>query len=172
MGILILLFTGLLAVAALLASIAIWSPRALVIRSIAVLVTAAFIPLAYLALNELLSKPKPIARAWLEPAEREATLLSYSFDEGKAIYLWLRLDDSPEPRAYLLPWDIRFAERLQNLSEQAGENDGVVRLRNPFAHRNLQDPVQMNMRIVVPRAPRNKPLPPPAQVYDPREQRI
>lgn len=172
MGILITLFAVLLAVIALLASIAIRAPRPLALRTLAVVATTAFIPTAYVALNELLGKPKPIARTWFEPRAKTATLLGVSLDDGKAIYLWLRLDGVKEPRAYVLPWQLELAQRLQDVIEEAITTNGVVRLHDPFAHRSLQDPTQLNLNIVVPNAPPDKPPPLPAVIFDPREQRI
>ena len=119
MGILIYLFAVLLAIVALLASIAIRAPRPLAIRTLAVVATAVFIPTAYVALNELLGKPKPVARAWFEPQASAATLLGVSLEDGKAIYLWLRLEGVKEPRAYVLPWKLELAQRLQDVIEEA-----------------------------------------------------
>ena len=172
MEVLILLFVGLTGVAALLASIAIWAPRATLSRSIAVLATAALIPLSYLGLNELLSKPKPIERAWFEPRAGEATLLGVSLNEGKAIYLWLQLDGSREPRSYVLPWHSELAERLQQLIREAIEMEGVVRLANPFAKKSLERLGELNIHVVPPNLPPHKQPPPPAQIFDPRELRI
>lgn len=172
MGILIYLFAALLALAALLAGIAIRAPRPVALRALAVLATAAFIPTAYVALNELLGKPKPVARAWFEPQAGTATLLGVSLEDGAAIYLWLRVEGVSEPRAYVLPWKLELAQRLQDLVEEAIATDGVIRLHDPFAHRSLQDPTQLNLHIVVPNAPPQKPPPLPVRIFDPREQRI
>ena len=112
-------FGSLLGVTALLASIAIWSPRRTPVRTLAVVLTALFVPIGYLGVTELLSQPKPMQHEWFKRHVDEATLLGVSLSEGQAIYLWLRLDDSLEPRFYVLPWQQQLAENLQNLVDEA-----------------------------------------------------
>src|SRR5688500_14594885 len=93
--------------AAALATIAAWAPRRLLPKLAALAVFALFLPLGYAALVDLLSRPKPVSAAWWErrAAERDATVLAGRIQEDEAIYLWLELPGTPEPRAYRLPWD-------------------------------------------------------------------
>jgi hypothetical protein len=168
----ILLFAALIGVAALLASIAIWAPRATFVRSAAVVATAMFIPLTYLGMNELLSKPKPMAQEWADKNVAEATVLGVSLDEGKAIYLWLRLDGALAPRYYELPWQANVAERLQKLVEEAIEKGATIRITNPFTRQSLQDLGQLNMEIVPPPPLPRKRLPDVPQIFNPRERSI
>ncbi len=172
MEILILLFGGLLGVAALLAGIAIWTPRATAVRATAVALTAAFAPLAYLSLNEVLSRPKPVEHEWFKGHVAEATVLGMSLDEGKAIYLWLALDHSREPRSYVLPWRAQLAEELQELLADALEEDATVKIVNPFGRRSFEDLGELNAQVVPPPALPQKKPPPPARVVDPRERKI
>ena len=46
-------------------------------------------PLGYLQLTELLSRPKPIDFEWFEREALSAVVLGARFEEGEAIYLWL-----------------------------------------------------------------------------------
>ena len=125
---LFLTFVALVAVATLLASIAIWTPHRTPIRIASVVVTAFFIPLGYVGLTEILSQPKPMEHEWFQRHVDEATVLGVSVREGQAIYLWLRLDDSLEPRYYVLPWRRELAEKLQNLIDEAIRENGTLRL--------------------------------------------
>jgi hypothetical protein len=168
----VLLFAALIGVAAVLASIAIWAPRATFVRTAAVVATAFFVPLAYLAMNELLSKPKPMTQEWADRNVAEATLLGVSLEEGKAIYLWLRLDGALAPRYYVLPWQTNVAERLQKLVEEAIEKGATVRIMNPFTRKSFQDLGQLNMEIVPPPALPRKRLPDVPQIFNPRERSI
>jgi hypothetical protein len=171
MEVLIPIFVGLLGVVASLAVIAIWTPRATLVRASAVALTALFVPLAYLGLNEALSHPKPVAHEWFKRDVAEATVLGVSVDEGKAIYLWLRLDQSPEPRSYVLPWHTQLAAELQKLLEDASEEDATVRIANPFTfgRKSFEDLGKLNPRIVPPPSAPGKKRPPPAQFFNPRE---
>ncbi|MFQ5936342.1 MAG: hypothetical protein ACE5LB_08045 [Acidiferrobacterales bacterium] len=169
MEVLVLLFAALIGVAALLASIAIWAPRGTPIRSAAVVITALFIPLVYLGLNELLSQPKPVRHEWFNRNVAEAILLGVSFDEGRAIYLWLRLGGSREPRYYVLPWKTKLAERLEQLMDESIENDATVKLVKPFSRRSLLNQGELNAEIIPPEIPPHKRPPAPAQTFNPRE---
>lgn len=162
-------FTALLGVAALLASIAIWSRRRTPIRACAVVLTALFIPIGYLSVTGLLSLPKPMHHEWFKRHVDEATLLGVSVREGEAIYLWLRLDDSLEPRYYVLPWQQQLAEKLQNIVDEAIREGASVTIANPFSRKSFDDLGSMNMQIIRPPQPPMKPPSPPPQIFNPRE---
>lgn len=166
---LFLVFTALLAVTALLASIAIWSHRRTAVRTLAVALTALLIPIGYLGVTQLLSQPKPMHHEWFKRHVDEATLLGVSVREGEAIYLWLRLDDSLEPRYYVLPWQQQLAEKLQNIIDEAIREGASVTIANPFARKSFDDLGSMNMRIIRPPQPPMKPPSPPPQIFNPRE---
>ena len=164
-----IVFVALLGVTALLAAIAIWSRRRTAVRTLAVVLTALFIPIGYLSVTELLSQPKPMQHEWFKRRVDEATLLGVSVREGRAIYLWLRLDDSLEPRYYVLPWQQQLAEKLQNLIDEAIRDGGSVTISNPFSRKSFDDLGDMSMRIIRPPQPPMKPPAPPAQFFNPRE---
>ncbi len=168
---LFLIFCALLAVTALLATIAIWSQRRISIRTSAVVLTALFIPIAYLGVTELLSQPKPMQHEWFKRHVDEATLLGVSVREGDAIYLWLRLDDSLEPRYYVLPWQQQLAEKLQMLVDEAIEDGASVIISDPFSKKSYEELGDMNVRIIRPPQPPMKPPSPPPQFFNPRERR-
>ena len=166
---LFVVFAALLGVVTLLATIAIWSRRRTTVRTLAVVLTALFIPIGYLGVTELLSQPKPMQHEWFKRHVDEATLLGVSINEGQAIYLWLRLDDSLEPRYYVLPWQQQLAEKLQNLIDEAIRDGASVTISNPFARKSFDDLGSMNMQIVRPPQPPMKPPSPPPQIFNPRE---
>ena len=58
------------------------------------------------------AKPKPIRMEWAMAAVPEATVLGATMRENEAIYLWLQFDQSSEPRAYVLPWNLETAKQL------------------------------------------------------------
>ena len=88
----------------LLATVAIWAPRRTVPRAAAVILAVTLIPASYVALTEILGRPKPVAHEWWSDHVRDAVLLGTSVDEGRAIYLWVQLDGETRPRYYTLPW--------------------------------------------------------------------
>ncbi len=172
MDALLVLFAAAVGVAGLLASIAIWAPRRTTIRAVSVALAGVFIPVVYLGLTEVLSKPKPMQHEWFQRHVDEATVLGVSVDEGKAIYLWLRLDESLEPRYYVLPWQRRLAERLEDVIDEAMRDEAHVRLRNPFSRRGFDDLGELGIEIVRPPTPPSKRPPPPAGFFNPRERSI
>jgi hypothetical protein len=126
------LFALAAATAAVLASIAIWAPRPLHAKAGALACAALFLPLGYLGLSDLMSRPKPVELEWWLDRADEATVLGSQMREGAGLYLWLQLAGSAEPRAYRLPWDQRMAEELEKAIEQAERNGTGVRMRLPF----------------------------------------
>jgi hypothetical protein len=166
---LFVIFGALLGLVAPLASIAIWSRRRTPVRTLAVVLTALFVPIGYIGITDLLSQPKPMQHEWFKRHVDEATLLGVSLSEGRAIYLWLRLDDSLEPRYYVLPWQQQLAEKLQNLVDEAIRDGASVTISNPFSRKSFDDLGSMNMQIVRPPQSPMKPPSPPAQIFNPRE---
>ncbi|MEJ2175532.1 MAG: hypothetical protein P8Y76_11665 [bacterium] len=167
------LFACATVLAALLAAIAIRAPRATQLRVAAVAITTAFIPFAYLGLTEILARPKPMTHEWFNATAKHAMVLGVSLDEGKAIYLWLRVDDSFEPRYYRLPWQQRNAEKLQKAIEEAAEEDDVgVRIDNPFSRRSWSNQGEINIELIRPPVPPLKLPQPPPRIFNPREQQV
>lgn len=126
------LFVLLIVLAAALANISIWSPRKLWVKVCALAVTAAFIPLGYAGLTELLSRPKPVSLEWARRHVPEAKLMAASVREGVAIFLWLQVPEAAEPRAYELPWNRELAQQLQDAQREAKKHRNGVRVRRPF----------------------------------------
>lgn len=162
-------FIALLAVVAVLASIAVWSHRRTLVRTLAVGLTALFIPLGYLTVTQLLSQPKPMEHEWFKRHVDEAVLLGVSLREGEAIYLWLRLDDSLEPRFYVLPWQQQLAEKLQNIVDEAIQEGASVTISNPFSRESFDNLGNISVEIVRPPQMPLKPPSPPPQLFNPRE---
>jgi hypothetical protein len=118
--------------AAILANIALWSPRRLRVKLAALAVTAVFLPAGYYGLTEMLSRPKPVDFEWARRSVPEATVLGSHMVEGKAIYLWLGLPDTATPRAYVLPWSEQAARQLHAAGRLAEEAGTEVQMREPF----------------------------------------
>ncbi|MGF1563500.1 MAG: hypothetical protein ACFB3T_15130 [Geminicoccaceae bacterium] len=126
------LFIICLALVFALGTIALWAPRLARTKLLALIVAAAFIPLAYASMIELLSRPKPVSFAWWERQVEEADVLASRIDEGEAIFIWLGNQVWDEPRAFALPWDRELAEELQEAMRKARESGDGVRFRLPF----------------------------------------
>ena len=172
MNMLLLFFVAAIAVAATLATLAIWAPRKPLIRFIALGVTVLFIPIAYLQLSEMLARPKPIAFEWFRRNVEQAQLLGASFDEGRAIYLWLRVDQDVEPRFYVMPWRQEVAEKLEDVIDNALRNNSTIILKKPFIRKFMEDLGDLNANIVPPPLPPQKMPTPPPQIFNPRQQNI
>ncbi len=173
MSVLFYVFAGTTAVAAILAAIAIWAPRRARVRIGAVAITTLFLPLVYVQIVEMLGKPKPASFEWYENSVERAALLGVSLDEGKAIYLWLRLDGSLEPRAYVVPWNLKLAEKLEDAVDEAVRRRAGIVITKPFFKKNLEELGDLNVEIRPPPTPPLKGTPPPPpQIFNPREKRI
>lgn len=172
MDVLYYVFAAAALVAGALASIAIWAPRPARVRMLALLTTVLFLPLVYLQIVEVLSKPKPVGFEWYERGADGAEVLSVSFDEGRAIYLWLRLDGSSEPRAYVMPWNVRLAEKLEHAVDEALRRNSTVLLKKPFYRRSFEEWGDLNVEIIPPPLPPQKRPPVEPRVFNPREKRV
>lgn len=114
-----------------LALIAILAPRRWLLKYTALLCTALFLPVTYLTVNDLLSRPKPlqieIARNHLQNAIVTASLMR----ENEAIYLWLQMPGVREPRSYQLPWNEQMAIDLHKAEREAEAEGTEVQMRMP-----------------------------------------
>lgn len=115
-----------------LGTIAIWAPRRFAIKLLAIGIVALTMSSAYVAMANLLSYPKPISLEWYGGKVEEASVISAFVQEGQAIYVWLRLSDATEPRAFALPWNRDMAEQLQKARQEANEQGGGLSLKMPF----------------------------------------
>ena len=168
MDLLFYFFLAAVVAAALLATIAIWAPRRTVPRAAAVGLAVALLPMSYVVLTEILGKPKPIAHEWWGDNVDYAVLLGTSVDEGRAIYLWVKLDGETRPRYYELPWRRTVAERLQQVTDEAIRTGGRIELNDLFSSKAWENLGVINIDIVPPKAAPLKPPPPPARIFNPR----
>ncbi|MGI9524688.1 MAG: hypothetical protein ACR2PG_23915 [Hyphomicrobiaceae bacterium] len=168
MDVMFYLFFGTVAGMMTLASIAIWSPRRVWIRTVALAIGLGMLPLGYMSLAQLLSKPKPKQLAWFERNVARAHILGISFAEGKAIYLWMRLPGSIEPRYYSFPWSQKIAESLQDEMEAASKQNGKLMVIKPFANEIFEQQGGLNTKIVPPPVLPMKPPRIPGEAYNPR----
>ncbi|MFO1075471.1 MAG: hypothetical protein U1E17_22795 [Geminicoccaceae bacterium] len=150
--------------AAMLASIAVWAPRPLLVKLGALGCAGLFLPLGYLGLSDLMSRPKPVALEWWMGHADEATVLGSQMREGDGLYLWLQVAGVPEPRAYRLPWDQKMAEQLQKALAEAEHNGGGVQMRLPFEP-TLDAREPKFYAMPQPALPPKDLTQPPAQVY-------
>ena len=132
---LFLLFAASTALAAVLAAISIWSHRRLMAKIAALVATALFIPMVYLSYGDLLSRPKPASLEWWHRDASEATVVGSKLREGEAIYLWIELPGTDEPRAYRLPWVQEIAKQLYGAQREAEKKGTKVQMRLPFKER-------------------------------------
>ncbi len=165
-------FAGATGIAAALAALAIWAPRPTRIRAAAIVITTLFIPIIYVQLIEMLAKPKPMSFEWFHRGV-DAELLGTSLDEGRAIYLWLRLVGSVEPRYYKVPWNLRLAEKLEDAVDDAVRENSTIVLKNPFYRKSLEEWGDLNVDIIPPPLPPQKRFPTaPPRIFNPRDKSI
>ena len=148
--------TGLLVV------IAIWSRRAIGPRIASVVVLFALVLIGYFYLLNLLGRPQPIEHASFEGSEQDATVLATSIDEGKAIYLWLRIPGINQPRYYRMNWDHEVATSLKRAIDQSLRDNTSIQLNLEYetSLENRQMPKFYN--LPQPRLP----MKPPPEVFE------
>ncbi len=151
-------FAALGLLAAVLAHIAIWSPRNLWVKVGALATTVAFLPVAYVSLSTMLSRPKPIELEWSRAPLAEAAVLGSRLEEGKAIYVWLGMEGVDEPRAYVLPWSKELAKQLYSAQRTAEQTGTKVLMRKPFEN-SLDEAEQQFYAAPVPPPPEKEERP-------------
>ena len=129
---LLMLFAGLGMLAAILANIALRSPRRLWLKLAALATVAIFLPTGYFGLSDMLGRPKPVKIEWSQANLAQATVIGSWMDEGKAIYLWLGIEGLEEPRAYALPWSEEMARQLHGAQRVSEQNGTQIQMRLPF----------------------------------------
>lgn len=147
------IFIAIVLLAAILASLAAWAPRRAWVRVCALIVTLLIVPIAFFQVTEMLSRPKPANYERLRRNVDKFTVLSASFDEQRAIYLWVRFEGDIQPRYYSLPWSNQLAENLPYTLEEAVQQNGNVVLRHFFSRQSLGDYGDLNVEIIPPRVP-------------------
>ena len=168
MNLLFLFYFAAVLLATLLAVVAIWAPRRTPPRAASVVLALILIPGSYIALTEILGNPKPMAHEWWGDRVSDAVLLGTSMDEGRAIYLWVKIDGETQPRYYQLPWRAKMAERLQEVTDEAIRSRGRIEIKDFFSSRAWENLGHLNIDIVPPQPVPLKPPPPPARVFNPR----
>lgn len=126
----------LVILAATSALIAISRPKKWMTRASGLVVFVAIVGTSFFAFVELLGRPKPIDFASVGNATEAATVISSYYREEEAIYLWIRGNDEPEPRAYVLPWDIEAAKDLQKAKAKAEAQGTEVTVRKGKKSKN------------------------------------
>jgi hypothetical protein len=100
-------------------------------RALSVGIFLMLIAVVYMGASELLGRPKPLTLEWRDIAK--AQVLSGVPVENAAIYVWLTMPGSPEPRAYVLPWSQRAAQQLQDAVGKAEADGTAVEMAMPAA---------------------------------------
>jgi hypothetical protein len=120
-----------LTLAGVLALIAILAPRKRRLKCLSLICTALFLPMSYLAANDLLSRPKPLQIEVALGHLNDAIVTASVLRENQAIYLWLQLPGIQEPRAYQLPWNEEVAIELHKAQREAETEGTEVQMQLP-----------------------------------------
>src|SRR5690606_16636044 len=84
---------------------------------------------SYGAFTELLGRPKPVHMDWFAATAPDPRVVGSQVEEDVAIYLWVVIEDDPEPLAYKLPWSVEAAKKLHEASQEGEEKGTAVRVR-------------------------------------------
>lgn len=125
------------------------------------------IGIGFVAISELMGRPKPIDQAWMERNEPSARVLSMRLVRDEAIYLWLLLPNDPVPRAYSLPWMRRTAEKLDDAMQKAGQRNQRVEIQGPMSKWSLYSDGELPLSILAPPMPPQKSPPNKPRTVDP-----
>jgi len=119
--------------------VTIWSRRPYIWRVSVFFVGLVLVLTVYVALLELMSRPKPNNLEIAHKQTKEVTLLHVSWIEEEAIYILIQIPDVNEPRLYKLPWSKNEAQNYENAMAEGEEQDIEVKIGNPFFESDEED---------------------------------
>lgn len=126
-----IIFPIAVALVAILAQIAVWSPRKLWIKMTALVTMTLFLPVAYFSLESLLSRPKPVGMDWASEHLEDSSVLAARIEEEESIFLWLAMPGADEPRSFVIPWTEEAARQLHSAQQGAEQQGTDVKIRRP-----------------------------------------
>ncbi len=88
-------------------------------KVLALAALAALVPTGYLTVSELLGRPKPASTEFLQDLGQYHRVIAYEINEDEAIYLWLRIVGSDQPRVFSFDYDTQTISRLQKAEDRA-----------------------------------------------------
>lgn len=98
------------------------------LRAGATLLGAVYL-ITFATMIQALGRPKPI-RIELAALDQSEVISALPI-EDEAIYLWLRLPNEMDPRAYVMPWDLQQAQELMKARGEAEEAGTGVKMGLP-----------------------------------------
>lgn len=120
--------------------------------------------------SDMLGRPKSTRLELLRSGDRDAKVLGSYIREGNGIYLWLLLPGIVEPRYYVLPWDEKTANALQQaIEDNARQHGGGIVMQLPF-ERSWDKRAPVFHPLPQPKLPDKGGAPPPAPLYAAPEQ--
>jgi len=100
-------------------------------------------PVTYLAIADLLSRPKPVKLELI--SVQQAEVLGFRIVPDEAIYVLLGLPNRAEPRYYKIPWtkgSRKTARKLQQGWQERKKKGGKLLMVRPFGGLNSKDKVR------------------------------
>ena len=122
-----------------LISVTIWSRKSYFWRLSSFFSGLTLVAITYIALLELMSRPKPNNLEIAHKQTKEVTLLHVSWVEEEAIYILIQIPDISEPRLYKLPWSQEEAQDYEDAIAEGEEKDIEVKIGNPFFESDEED---------------------------------
>ena len=144
------LIGGIILVLAALAWLAVASGARFGARVADVAILMFGIALGFATVPELLGRPKPVDKAWLEANEPQSRLLAAKIDPETGIYLWLLFPGDTVHRAYDVPWQKQLAEKIDAAMNEAARRGLDVVINAPMSKWALFDAGDFPVTIVPP----------------------
>lgn len=131
------LFLAMVAGIGALGVLIVWARRSWLVKAQGIAAVLVLLGVSYLALADLIGRPKPIALEWLADG-REVDVLAAVPIEGVAIYVYILTEGFDEPLSIVIPWSQQAAQQLQDAQEKAegekGEGgEGRVKMRFEYS---------------------------------------
>ena len=108
------------------------SRTSVVLKFISLIVGSVLILFFALSISDSLGLPKPFNWEWRYKDRDIVEVVGYDIREGQALYLYLKIEGVDEPRSYVLGWNLKMAEQLQEAGEKAKRSGRRLLMKQPF----------------------------------------
>lgn len=125
----LLYFAATATLAGAVAALTLTLPRALWLKFAALGAAGVLVVTVHYGMSDMLGRPKPVSLSWLQAGADEMQVVAAQLDEPHAVYLWLRMPEAAEPRAFSMPWSEQAARQLSDARRKAEQHGTEVVMR-------------------------------------------
>lgn len=107
------------------------------IRTVVLVLFLAIMPLGFYSYGNFLGKPKPIVLELKDIGD--VALLGFHYEENIAVWLWILEQGESEPVYYVLAWNKKLVEKIQQALLQLRGTNGSIMINGKILNGEFND---------------------------------